>query len=122
MILRTLPVSSSAASPWSPLPALLFTTVRSLAPVPSQRVDQLHRLAGRAEAADQHGGAVGDVGDGVVGGVVSFEYVGHATFSSTTARPWPTPMQMAATPHRWPPSCITLARVPRMRPPEAPRG
>src|SRR4051794_37391859 len=32
MILRTWPVSSSAARPWSPLRALLFTTVRSAAP------------------------------------------------------------------------------------------
>ena len=27
-----------------------------------------------------------------------------SAFSSTTARPWPTPMQIAATPQRWPPS------------------
>jgi len=32
MILRTRPALSSAASPWSALPALLFTTVRSRAP------------------------------------------------------------------------------------------
>ena len=32
MILRTRPAASSAARPVSPLPALLFTIVRSLAP------------------------------------------------------------------------------------------
>ena len=68
MILRTRPSRISAARPRSPLPALLLTTVRSRAPVSMQRLDQLDRLAGRAEAADHHGRAVGDAGDGLGGG------------------------------------------------------
>jgi hypothetical protein len=43
-------------------------------------------------------------------------------FSSTTARAWPTPMQIAATPHWSPLSVSRLARVPRIRAPEAPSG
>jgi hypothetical protein len=47
------PVASSAARPVSPLPALLFTTVRSLGALRDQAVDQLVGNAGRAEAANQ---------------------------------------------------------------------
>ena len=64
MILRTRLALSSAASPVSPLPALLLTMVRSRAPCAISAVDQLDRHAGRAEAADHHGRAVVDAGDG----------------------------------------------------------
>lgn len=43
-------------------------------------------------------------------------------FSRTTARPCPTPTQIAATPHRRPVSRRSLANVARMRPPDAPSG
>ena len=62
-ILRTRPASSSAARPTSPLPALLLTDRQVARAAAAQRVDQLDRLPGRAEAADQHGGAVRDAGD-----------------------------------------------------------
>ena len=63
-------------------------------------VDERERHAGRAEPADEHGGAVRDVGDGLGGGVADGRHA--ATFSSTTASAWPTPMQIAATPQRSP--------------------
>ena len=66
MTLRTRPAASSAASPVSPLPALLLTTVRSRGALRDERVDELDRLSGPAEPADQHGRAVRDPGDGVV--------------------------------------------------------
>ena len=54
--MRTRPAASSAASPVSPLPALLLTPRSGrAAPCADQRVDQLDRHAGHAEAADQHG-------------------------------------------------------------------
>src|SRR5262249_27778753 len=89
--------------------------------LPDQRVDEPDGHAGHPESADQDRGTVGDPRDGVVG---VGEHAGHRalTFSRTTARPWPTPMQMAATPHRSRRSRSTWASVPRTRPPEAPSG
>ena len=102
MILRTRPGGSARPGRWSPLPALLLTTVRSVAPWRMQRVDQLDRLAGHAEAADHDGGPVVDAGDRGVRRLLATTMPLARTFSRTTARPWPTPMQMAATPQRCP--------------------
>src|SRR6478735_3340256 len=90
-----------------------------------QRVDQFERLAGVAEPADHHGGAVLDAGDGVLDRIYEVQHYWSfpaVTFSRTTARPWPTPMQMAATPQRSPEACRDRAKVPRIRVPEAPSG
>ena len=70
------------------------------------------------QQADEHGGSVGDAVDRLSGGVAD----PHEAFSRTTARACPTPMQMAATPHRAPDSCRRWARVPSTRAPEAPSG
>src|SRR5437879_1110047 len=56
-------VLSRAASPVSPLPALLFTMVRFFAPRGDQRVDQLGRHARRTEPADHHRRPIVDVGN-----------------------------------------------------------
>src|SRR5690606_6101229 len=106
-----------------------------------QRVDERDRHAGHAEAADQDGRAVLDarqrlvrVGEDLGHAVPTFSALTFSvltfsvltfsvlTFSRTTASPCPTPMQMAATPHRARRSRSTWARVPRTRPPEAPSG
>src|SRR6185503_4671652 len=87
--------------------------------LPDQGVDELHRDARHPEPADEDGRAVRDVADRLV---VRRTDHGHATFSSTTASAWPTPMQIAATPHRSPDSTSRCASVPRIRPPDAPSG
>ena len=124
MILRTAPVFSSAARPVVAVAGVVVDHGQVGGAVPAQRVDQLDRLPGRAEAADQDGGAVVDVGDGLVGRVVALEHVDAHQLDvlQHDGQALPTPMQIAATPQRCPPSRITLASVPRTRPPEAPSG
>src|SRR5580704_3710517 len=55
---------------------------------------------------------------------LGFKLFGHSNLyaSSTTARPWPTPMQSAATPYPPPRRRSSWARPPRMRTPDAPSG
>jgi hypothetical protein len=91
-----------------------------------QRIDEFDGHACHAESSDQDDRSVRDSGDRLVR--VGAQDGGHdrspvaATFSSTTASLWPTPMQIAAPPQRLPVSISRLARVPRIRPPEAPSG
>ena len=96
--------------------------------MPAQRVDQLHRLAGRAEPADQHGRAVRDAGDARASAMLG---------ASMPVGSRPAPRRRSPGPRRGPgrPRCrwrrrpsgarrsrSTLARVPRIRPPDAPSG
>ena len=99
------PSASSAASPVSPLPALLLTTVRSVAPCRISASISATGIPARPKPPTSTVDAVRDVGDRLVRPVVAERRSRvTTTFSSTTASAWPTPMQIAATPHRSPDS------------------
>src|SRR5690606_37909970 len=85
-----------------------------LGALPDERVDQVARHVGGAGATDRHRSRPRS-GDRLVDGVDDPRGPCHAPvsrFSSTTARPWPTPMQIAATPQRALRSRSTLTSVP----------
>lgn len=63
-------------------------------------VDERVGMSGTAEPADENGCTVGQPLDRFVGGGNDLSRHQTLSFSRTTARPCPTPMQMAATPQR----------------------
>ena len=79
--LRTRPAASSAASPVSPLPALLLTIVRSVAPWSISASISVDGHARHAESADQNRCTVSDSGD----------RFGGRTADCGAAHRWPSP-------------------------------
>ena len=101
MILRTWPLASRAASPTRLLPALLLTTVRSRRRCGSAR--RSARLAVRPcrkppISTVDPSLILETASSASLTTVAIYRCFPVFRFSSTTARPCPTPMQMAATP------------------------
>src|SRR6266568_414523 len=114
--------SDQRGQPAVPVPSVVVDHDQVAGPALEQGLDQLDRLPGGAEAADHHGRPGTDPGYCLPRVIEEFGHSQRPAFSSTTASPWPTPMQIAATPQRSPEVASERASVPRIRVPEAPSG